>query len=280
MSNDIVNTDQADAWEKAGPFWLQMQERFDRQWREQGLRCLIAADPSPGETVLDIGCGTGTSCFQLAERLGPSGTVVGADISSTMIEAARARALESGHSNVSFMVADVQVQQFDQAFDLAFSRFGMMFFVDPAAAFANIHRALKPTGRITFMCHQSPEKNPRLAIPLQAVGAFVPELYGVDPSAPGPLSLADAGRIQSLLDGGGFNSIEIEGFEAKVNLGPDADAAADLFFGLMPALGHLEQSDPPLAKKALDTARDAFAPFEGPDGVEMDSAVWIVTARA
>ena len=146
MSNHIVNTEQADAWEKAGPFWLQMQERFDRQWREQGLRCLGAAEPSPGEAVLDIGCGTGTSSFQLAQGVGPDGSVVGADISSTMVEAATSRAQEARHPNVSFVVADAQVHQFDQPFDLAFSRFGVMFFADPAAAFANIHATLKPTG--------------------------------------------------------------------------------------------------------------------------------------
>ena len=97
---------------------------------------------------------------------------------------------------------------------------------------------------------------------------------------PGPLSLASADRIRSLLDGAGFNSIVIESFEGKAYIGPDADSAADLTFHLQPATGHLEKSDPALAKRALQAIRDSLAPFEGPEGVELDSAVWIVTAQA
>jgi len=280
MANEIANAAQAEIWGKTGPLWLRMQKQLDLHVNNHGLRGIDAADPSPGEAVLDIGCGAGTSSFQIAERLGPSGSVLGADISSTMVEGAVERAKTAGGDNVSFMVADAQVHTFDQPFDLVFSRFGVMFFADPPAAFANIRAALKPTGRITFVCWQSPMKNSWIASPLQAARPLLPESYGTDPNAPGPFSMADPDGIKSLLGEAGFSDIAVDGFEAKVNLGEDADAATDFMTGLLPGVGPLAQTDPPLAKKVHAAIRDALVPFAGPDGVEMDSATWIVTARA
>lgn len=280
MTNQIVNTDQAKVWEKSGPFWLRMHKQLDLQVNNHGLRGIDAADPSPGERVFDIGCGTGTSSFQIAKRLGPSGSVVGGDISSTMVDAATGRLKDQGVSNVSFVVADAQVHKFDQPFDLVFSRFGVMFFADPPAAFANIHAALKPTGRIAFVCWQAQPKNPWLAVPRQAARPFLPESSGIDPNAPGGFSMADPSGIESLLGNAGFSDIAVEGFEAKANLGADAESATEFMASVLPGIGPLAETDAPLARKASAAIRDALAPFAGPGGVEMDSATWIVTARA
>ena len=264
MPNTIVNTEQAEQWEEAGPGWVGMQERLDRQVNVHGLRGIDAADPSPGEAVLDIGCGPGTSSLQIAERLGPSGSVLGADISSTMVAGAGGRAKAAGVSNLSFIVADAQVHQFDQPFDLVFSRFGVMFFADPAAAFTNIHAALKPTGRLAFVCWQSPMKNPWMTTPRQAARPLLPPAPPPDPDGPGPFSLAEPDTVRTLIEGAGFSSIGLEASEATVNLGPDADTATEFMVRLLPGI-----DEPPLAEKVRAAVRDALAPFTSPNGVEM-----------
>ena len=280
MSNEIVNNAQAELWENAGPFWLEEQKRFDERVDVHGLRAIAAVDPSPGESVLDIGCGTGSSAFQIATRLGPSGSVVGADISGSMVSAAKSRAAAAGVSNVSFVRADAQVHTFDQPFDLVFSRFGIMFFEDPPAAFANIHRTLKPTGRIGFACWQSPMKNSWVGAPLEAINRILPVPFGADPDAPGPFSLANPDKVRDLLTGAGFSSVELAPNEAKVPMGASVDDAAAFLLRLLPPTAGLSESDPPLAQKALEAIRGALQPFDGPDGVLIDSATWIVTAQA
>ena len=280
MTNEIVNTDQTKLWEGAGPFWLQEQEQLDRQLNLHNLRGIDAANPSSGEMVLDVGCGTGTSTFQIAERVGPGGSVVGADISSTMVDAANGRAEAIGTSNVSFVVADAQIHQHVQPFNLVYSRFGLMFFDDPPAAFANIRAALKPTGRIAFVCWQTPAKNPSLSLRREAVLPLLPATPAPAPGAPGPFSLADPDKIRALLASAGFSSVSVEGSDAKANLGTNLDEATDSQFAIFTATANLDATDPPLAKKARAAIREAMTPFLGPNGVEMDSATWIVTARA
>jgi SAM-dependent methyltransferase len=279
LSNAIVNTEQAEQWEKAGPSWLGRQDRVDREVNVHGLRGIDAAEPSPGERVLDIGCGPGTSSLQIAERLGPGGSVLGADISSTMVEGAVDRAKAAGASNVSFVVADAQVHKFDTPFDLVFSRFGVMFFGDPPAAFANIHAALKPSGRLAFVCWQSPMKNAWAATPRQAMSPFLPPSPPPDPNGPGPFSLADGDAVRKLVEGAGFSSVAVEASEAKINLGADVDAAAELTISLSP-ISDTAESDPLLAANALAAVREALAPHASPEGVLLDSATWIVTGQA
>ena len=273
-----MNTAQATAWEKAGPVWLREEEGVNRQCEIHGLRCVEAANPSPGEFVLDIGSGTGTTTFQLSELVGPSGSVVGADISDTMVEAAKGHARAMGVSNISFMVADAQVHKFDEPFDLVYSRFGMMFFEDPTAAFANIQAALKPSGRIALVCWQAAEKNEWVGVSRQAVLPLLPRAPMPAPDAPGPFSLANPDRVKALMEGAGFNSVVMDGFETKVSVGTTLDEATDFLFAMRTA--SLDVSDPSLATKARATMRDALRPFVTANGVEMDSATWIVTARA
>lgn len=280
MSNEIVNTGQAEVWEKAGPDWLRKMDLLDRQFNVHSLRALDAADPTPGEAVLDIGSGSGTSSLQIAERLGSSGSVLGADISSTMVEGATKRAEAAGVSNLSFMVADLQIQRFDRPFDLVFSQFGVMFFADPSAAFANIHAALKPTGRIAFVCWQAPSKNSLMTLPRRALASVLPAAPAPDPNGPGPFMLSDSDALSALIEGAGFSSVAVRGSEAKLNLGRNIDEASERLFQTSPVMGNLDETDPPLAKKAQSALRDSLVSFAGPNGVELDSATWIVTAQA
>ncbi|TFG97014.1 MAG: class I SAM-dependent methyltransferase, partial [Myxococcales bacterium] len=144
-----------------------MGDLLDAQIAPLGVAAMEQARPAPGESVLDIGCGCGQTSVQLKERVGPKGSVLGVDISTPMLERARARA--AGLPNLRFTNADAQTHSFDERFDLAFSRFGVMFFADPVAAFANVHRALRPGGRVAVVCWQGIDRNPWLLVPLRAV---------------------------------------------------------------------------------------------------------------
>src|SRR5262249_6517301 len=149
------------------------------------------------ERVLDVGCGTGQTSIELARRAGPGGAVTGIDISAPMLARARARAADAGARTVTFLDADAQTHRFDPAsLDVCFSRFGIMFFAAPDAAFANLRSALRPAGRLAFVCWQSMRDNPWMLVPLMAAAAHITLPPPPAPDAPGPFSFADADRVR------------------------------------------------------------------------------------
>ena len=162
------NAQQATYWnEGAGPTWVELQAPLDRQLAPLGQAAMAALAPKPGERILDIGCGAGNTTLELARAVAPDGRVTGADISHTLLEVARRRGADM--AGVRFVEADVQVHSFEPGgFDAVFSRFGVMFFSDPTAAFVNIRRALKPGGRLAFVCWRTPAENPIMSLPMAA----------------------------------------------------------------------------------------------------------------
>ncbi|MFM8411336.1 MAG: class I SAM-dependent methyltransferase, partial [Alphaproteobacteria bacterium] len=148
------NAEQIDYWnDMAGPKWVALQESLDRQIGPLGAAAMAAADLQPGERVLDVGCGCGATSIELARRVAPGGAVLGVDVSTVMLEAARAAAGRAGAEGLEFANADAQTAPLTPAgFDVVFSRFGVMFFADPTAAFANLRRALRPGGRLAVVC--------------------------------------------------------------------------------------------------------------------------------
>jgi SAM-dependent methyltransferase len=168
-------------------------------------------DPRPGQTIVDVGCGTGQTTVELARRVAPGGHVVGVDIAAAMFDRARQHAADAGVTNVEFVHADVQSSPLGQGrFDGAFSRFGVMFFSDPIAAFTNVHASLQPGAPLSFACWHALPANEWMWVPAQAAIAVLgvlPEMPA--PDAPGPFSLADPGRIRSVLEGAGFHEIEV-----------------------------------------------------------------------
>ena len=201
---DDANTEQREYWnEQAGPTWVRNQERLDAQiqpWGELALNALAAA---PGEAVLDVGCGCGATSLALAAQVGPEGRVVGLDLSGPMLARARERAAAEGRANVSFLQADAQTHAFAPEFDALFSRFGVMFFDDPPAAFANLAGALRPGGRLSFACWQGREQNGWVSIPMAALIGEVELPPPPAPDAPGPFALGDPDRLRALLEGAG-----------------------------------------------------------------------------
>jgi SAM-dependent methyltransferase len=242
-----------------------------------GRRALSALAPRPGEHVLDIGCGGGETALDLARLVAPDGTVVGIDLSAAVLAFA-ARAAKACE-RVRFIQADAQVFPFEPAsFDAAFSRFGVMFFVDPAAAFINICRSLRPTGRLAFVCWRALEENPLDNLPLMAASDHLPPQPAHAPEAPGPFAFANPDRVRSILESAGFGEIDITAYNEQVGSG-DLDAMLAVV-SRVGALGKILRENPKLRGLALPAVRSALAAHDGPDGVRLNAATWVVTARA
>ncbi len=274
------NAAQAEYWNHtAGPTWVELQDQLDSLIGPMGQAALAALGPTPGEAILDIGCGCGRTSLQLAAAVGGSGKVVGADISATMLAVARARAVPPSSARPDFREVDAQTGDLGRgAFDAVFSRFGVMFFADPVAAFTNIRGALKGRGRLAFVCWRPLAENLWMRVPLEAGMPLLPPLPPPDPTAPGPYALADPVRVRAILEAAGFRTVNIDAFDADLG-GGDLDASVALTFRVGPLATALREN-PQYKDKVEDAVRDALAPYVTPKGVMTPGAVWIVTARA
>jgi SAM-dependent methyltransferase len=257
--------------------WAEVREPLERQLAPLGRRALTALAPCAGESVLDIGCGGGDTALELARLVAPDGTVVGVDRSAAVLAFAQRAA--RGCERVRFVHADAQMFPFEPAsFDLAFSRFGVMFFTEPTAAFINIRRSLRPNGRLAFVCWRALEENPLDMVPLEAAAAHLPPQPAFDPDAPGPFAFADAGRVRGILEGAGFGEIEITAHDEQVGSG-DLDTMLAVC-SRVGALGKILRENPGLRAATLPAVRSVLAAYDGPDGVRLNAAIWVVTARA
>ncbi|MFI5317282.1 MAG: class I SAM-dependent methyltransferase [Myxococcota bacterium] len=275
------NAEQIDYWNKqAGPKWVAEGERMDRLLAPLGLAAIERAQIRAGERVIDVGCGLGQTSLQLAARVGVTGSVLGVDISTPMLERARERAARERLANVRFENADAQTHPFPaRAFDLVFSRFGVMFFADPAAAFANLARALVPGGRVTFVCWQALAQNPWMRDPLGALAKHVTLPPPAAPDAPGPFAFADAARVRGILERAGLADVGFEARTGQLSLGGSVDEALHFVSEIGPA-GAILREAPEAARSAANAAiRELLASRATPDGVAMPYAVWIATGK-
>ena len=274
------NAAQIDYWNAtAGQTWARFQEQLDRQIEPLGLEAMRALDPAPGERILDVGCGCGQTSLELATRVTATGAVFGADISLPMLEVARARPVPNGAATPDFRQVDAQSGKLGEgAFDAVFSRFGVMFFSDPVAAFSNLRKALKPDGRMAFVCWRPFQENLWMRAPMEAAQPFLPPSPPMDPTAPGPFAFADADRVRKVLADAGFSDVTLHAFNASIG-GSSLDQTVDLAFRVGP-LGAILREQPELAPTVAGAVRSALAPYETPSGVLMPAAVWIVQARA
>jgi SAM-dependent methyltransferase len=274
-----ANEDQIKFWnEKAGRDWTELQARMDRNLSGAHAAIMAWAAPKPGDAVLDIGCGTGTTSMVLADAVGADGSVTGVDISRPMLDLAKSRA--TGRANVGFELADASAHVFTQQYDLLFSRFGVMFFDDPIGAFANLHRALKPGGHLAFICWRTPPENPWASAPLAAARPLLPEQPAPDPFAPGPFAFSDPQRVLSILTDVGFHDVEIEKFDGVMPMGRDLDVTAEQTLQIGPLSRAVGEADADTRAKIVTAARTTLAAFADKDGeIALPVACWLVRAR-
>jgi SAM-dependent methyltransferase len=274
------NAEQIEYWNKqAGPQWVAQVTRMDALIEPLGNAVQESAQIRAGERVLDVGCGTGQTSLQIAARVGPTGSVLGVDISTPMLELARSRVKEAGVSNVRFENADAQTHPLPAgAFDLCHSRFGVMFFVDPVAAFANLARALRPGGRLAFVCWQPMMQNAWVREPMMAVAKSMPLPPPPPPGAPGPFAFGDAARTRGILEQAGFSDVALEPRTTELSLGKDAEDAARFVSEIGPVSRVLREAPEAARKSAGAAISELVASRLTPNGVSLGCAVWIVTA--
>jgi ubiquinone/menaquinone biosynthesis C-methylase UbiE len=276
------NADQIAFWNGvAGKHWTDRQSVQDVVLAPVTGKLIARADAQPGQRILDIGCGCGAIAIQLARKVGPSGHVLGIDISVPMLE--RARQLTSRELPADYVLADATVYPFDpESFDLLVSRFGVMFFADPVLSFRNLRKSLRPEGRLVFACWREPRENSWMMTPLMAVYKHVPKLPQLGPEDPGPFAFADEARVKRILTEAGFADVAMEAcpLSFDVAAGKGLDAAVQGALEIGPASRALEGHPPDVVAAAIQSIREALTPFAKGQSVLLPGAIWMVTARA
>lgn len=274
------NADQIAYWNgPGGRHWTERQQLQDIVLAPVSAVLLDRAAVKPGEAVIDIGCGCGSTSFDLIKRVGPGGRVTGIDISEPMLN--RARELAPGGAPVEFVLADATVYPFVPAdTDLLFSRFGVMFFAQPAESFANMRKALRPGGRLAFACWRTPRDNPWMMLGLQEAYKHVPKLPEVKPEDPGPFSFAGEERVHRILGDAGFSDIVMERADLSLDIatGRGLEAAIESVLTIGPTSRALEGQPPDKVTAATDSIRTMLTSHLKEQSVPLGASIWIVTA--
>ncbi len=283
MDRTSSNAQQIEYWnDQAGPKWVRLQERLDAQLGPIGDEVLDRAGLAPGERVLDVGCGCGDLTLAAAGRVAPGGHATGVDISGPMLARARERAAASA-GTADFVQADAQHDALNPH-DVLVSRFGVMFFADPVAAFRRMREGLAPGGRLAFVCWQGVGENPWMLVPMAEVAKLVELPAPPEPGAPGPFAFADADRVRGILEGAGWQQVAFEDLRGELAVGGTADVAevADFMLDVGPASRALAEAeaDDALRGRVVAAVEEVLRPYAGPDGVRLGYAAWIVTAKA
>jgi SAM-dependent methyltransferase len=282
-----ANLEQREYWNGAeSREWADAPERFDQMLEPFADSILDAAALAPGERVLDVGCGNGATTLAAAAHVGETGAALGVDLSEPMLANARARATERGITNARFVAADAQVTALPGRFDVIVSRFGVMFFEDPDAAWSNLVGSLAPNGRVVLMCWRSVLENEWVAVQAQAAFAHVPppaELASAELASggPGPFRYGDPAPLVRSLERAGLHDVAATPIDATILLGGRGSLEEVLAFvegsGMTRRL--LDGAPPEQEARALVAVREALAPYATDEGVRLGAAAWLVTGR-
>lgn len=276
-----VNKNQRDFWSgKGGDIWVERQNAMDTMLSPLGEAALNKLNLNEGENVLDIGCGCGHTTLNIAKRISPDGQVTGLDISEPMLKRAKESANEMSISNASFNCVDVQTDDIgEEVYSAAFSRFGVMFFEDPIAAFRNINKSLITGASLSFVCWQSPALNPWQSLFIEAVKKYV-DLPSPPPRSPSPFAFMESEYVSSILEESNFQNIIIEGHEAEVNMfsGRSLSDSVKDYISINPVVsGMLKDSTEQEKTEIINSAIEAFSPYYSAKGLMFPSATWLVT---
>ena len=280
---DFVNAEQAEYWASVAPTWVEIEDHLEKTAGDPGRRAMDCLDVRPGQRVVDLGCGTGPTTVELSRRVGPVGSVLGVDIAAEMLERARRRAAHDGVSNVSFVHADAQSYDFgSDAYDRAFSRFGVMFYAEPVAAFSNIRRALKTGGALGFVCWQNVAANEWMLIPGMAVTSVTGSIPALpEPGQPGPFSLCDVARVHEVLGSAGFSGIEVVPHNDVISA-PERELPdyADIALRMGVAREALKEADEATKVEAFESVTAALGEKVHDGRLRLSRGVFVVTAWA
>ena len=280
----IANTAQAEHWNTGDgvAHWITNQARYDRMHAPFTALILDAADLQAGGNVLDVGCGCGGTTLAAARLVAP-GQATGLDRSGPMLARARSDAEAAGLSDAVFQQGDAQVHELEPGtFGTVISRFGVMFFADPVAAFANIRSATRPGGRLVFACWQPMAANQWMLVPGAALAEHLPPPDPVPAGGPGMFAFADPDRLRPILAAAGWRDVEITSEHASILVGGGGSVADAVEFLRTATMGRtmLAGADAATADRALASLRAALTPYADADGVHLDAAVWLVQAVA
>jgi SAM-dependent methyltransferase len=276
------NKAQQEYWNTvAGPRWVGLGGAVERRVRAVNHLLLARSAIKAGERVLEIGCGTGATTVPIAEAVGERGHVVGVDISEPMLAGARKRIAESELRNVTLVQADAQTHRFEpNYFDLITSRFGVMFFADPAAAFRNLLPAARPGGRLCFACWAGLEDNRHWLIPYEIALRHLGPPSPKDPRAPGPMAFSDPDYVRSFLTVAGFDAIAIHRETPDIiGASPEEEADQACIMGPSGRLIDEKQPDEAVRETIRQEMTKAFAAHFKDGKVLLPSTIYLVTAQ-
>ncbi len=275
------NADQVAYWNSdVGQNWATFQDEIDAMFAPLTQVVLDRAAARLGENVVDIGCGCGATVIELARRVGPQGSVLGVDVSAVMLARAAERIV--GLHPARLIEADASTHPFARTANLVFSRFGVMFFDDPVAAFANIRQALAPGGRLVMAVWRPLADNDWANVPLGAALPHLPPQAPSDPHAPGPFAFADPNRVGGILAEAGFSAIAVDSHDTTIVMGGPGEAAlaAARAMRIGPVARAVRDADQPSHDAAEAAIRAEFTRRQGPDGVVLGGAIWLISAAA
>jgi len=262
-----------------GEYWTREQDRLDRTLAPVMEPLLAFAAPYAGSTVMDVGCGCGSTTIELARAVGPSGRVLGIDISEPMLALAVERLRD--FPNATCLLGDAaELPLRDLGAELIVSRFGVMFFGDPVAAFTNLRTGLAPGGRLRFACWRPINDNPWLQIPLHAVYEHTPRLPRPDPEEPGPFAFSDTSRVTRILTAAGFTEPSFTPLDVQMDLaaGGTLEDAVIQSSAMGPAKRALADQPEDIRAAAIESIRRALTPYGSGAGVNLPGAIWLVAA--